>query len=172
MRTEINNKQNVLDSRDIIEYLEELESERDELIEKLEELTEKEIDLKDEFNDAEDDHDWKERIEADLDKLNNEKENIQRDLDEFDEDGGDYAVMKSLNDEGESYFGSDWSYGVTLVLDSYFTEFAEEFCKDIGDVPTDLPAYIENNIDWEGVAEDLKADYAELDFDGVTYWAR
>lgn len=76
-----------------------------------------------------------------------------------------------LRDDLEGYC-SDWKYGVTLIRDSYFREYAEELVKDIGDLPKDLPWYIESNIDWKGVADDVRQDYTSGDFDGVTYWAR
>lgn len=87
------------------------------------------------------------------------------------EDSGDaeeLKILKSLQDQGTGYgFGSE-----TLIRDSYFVEYCEELVKDIGDLPDDLPGYIEANINWEGVANDLQADYTSLDYDGVTYWMR
>lgn len=39
-------------------------------------------------------------------------------------------------------------------------------------MPKELPWYIANHIDWDGVADELKADYTSIDYDGVTYWVR
>ena len=72
---------------------------------------------------------------------------------------------------GDEQWNGDW-YPLTFIRDSYFEEYAEELVKEIGDLPKFLPEYIENNIDWEGVADDLKVDYTSGEFDGVTYWAR
>ena len=66
----------------------------------------------------------------------------------------------------------DWPNGEILISESYFPEYCQELCKDIGDLPRDLPWYIENHIDWDGVAEDIRIDYMEIDFDGVTYLIR
>jgi hypothetical protein len=75
------------------------------------------------------------------------------------------------NSQGAS--GSpDWTYGETLIRESYFTEYAEELCKEIGEIPKELPWYIANHIDWDGIADELKADYTEVDFDGVSYFIR
>ena len=34
------------------------------------------------------------------------------------------------------------------------------------------PWYINDHIDWEGVAEEIKADYSEVDYDGEAYFIR
>jgi hypothetical protein len=60
----------------------------------------------------------------------------------------------------------------TLIADSYFEESCKELVTDCGYLPKDLPAFIESNIDWSGVADDLKADYTEVTLDGETYWHR
>lgn len=78
--------------------------------------------------------------------------------------------LQALADEASG--ADDWSYGATLIRDSYFTEYVQELCKDIGDLPAELPWYIEAHIDWDGVATDIAQDYISVDFDGVTYWVR
>ena len=77
------------------------------------------------------------------------------------------GVLQALQDEAEGYT-PDWKYGCTLIRDTYFVEYCEELCKDIGDLPKDIPHYIE--IDWEKTAENIKIDYTSVEFDGVTYW--
>ena len=139
----IDNTDDVIDSRDVIERVEELESELAELGEN--------IDL------AEDDEERKEAREALKDWNDNN-------LDE----------LKSLGDlcaEGEGATSS-WSDGTPLINDNYFTEYTEELCKDIGAIPSDLPWYISNHIDWDGVAEEIQVDYSSIDFDGTTFWVR
>ena len=89
-------------------------------------------------------------------------------FDDLEEDELD--ALKALQDEADG--SPDWPHGKTLIRDSYFTEYAEELCKDIGDLPHELPWYIENHIDWDGVAEELKADYMDVDFGGVSYFIR
>lgn len=65
----------------------------------------------------------------------------------------------------------DWSYGVTLVRDSYFVTYASEYADDIG--ATDRNAsWPFTCIDWEQAADELKMDYTAVDFDGVTFWVR
>ena len=123
MDTPITNSDDVIDSRDVIARIEELED----LIE-----------------------------DEDQDELNDEREELQ--------------TLRELAEEASST--PDWPYGETLIRDSYFTEYAEELCKDIGALPSELPWYIADHIDWEGVARSLQADYMNVEFDEVTYWIR
>lgn len=82
------------------------------------------------------------------------------------------AELKLLQDIEEQADNEEWNYGTTLIRESYFPTYAEELCTEIGDIPAGLPWYIAAHIDWEGVAEELKMDYIEIDFDGVSYYVR
>lgn len=139
---QVDNSQDVIDSRDVITRIEELENilgaEHETYIEAGGEL------------------DFDEWMESEPDHLSDE-------IQEF----------KTLEKLVEDASGSpDWEYGEVLIRDSYFTDYAEELCKDIGDIPKEIPWYIENAIDWEKVADAIKADYFSVDFDDVEYWIR
>jgi len=99
---------------------------------------------------------------------------------EFDpsEDGRVYREgMRALLDELKGYGGDeqwrgDW-YPLLLIRDSYFTEYTEELVRDCYEMPaTDSWPFTHLTFDWEGAAEDLKQDYATVEYDGVTYWYR
>lgn len=120
----------VIDSRDVIARIEELEGERD--------ATE----------DAGPGYTWAELNPEDADEL---------------------KALKALAEEAEGY-APDWRYGATLIRESYFEDYCQEFVEDIGDLPKDLPDYIV--IDWEGTARNIRVDYTEVDFDGVPYLVR
>lgn len=79
-------------------------------------------------------------------------------------------------EDGESVrdalYAAENFLGPTLIAESYFTEYAEELCKDIGDIPDSIPSYISNHIDWDGVAGDLRSDYTSVTFDGEDYLIR
>jgi hypothetical protein len=77
--------------------------------------------------------------------------------------------LEALAAEASGY-APDWEHGETLIRDSYFTDYAEELCKDCGALPRDIPHYIE--IDWEKTADNIRVDYTEVDYDGVSYWIR
>lgn len=86
-----------------------------------------------------------------------------------DDEKAELEALESLQNDTEGY-ADDWAHGATLIRDSYFTEYAEELCKDIGDLPDKIPGYIV--IDWEETAENIRQDYTSVEFDGVTYWVR
>jgi uncharacterized protein (UPF0335 family) len=151
------NSDDVIDSRDIIERLEELESERQDLVDAI-------SDAQDEFNAAEDDAP---EIRALLETM---LIHAITALNDWDNDNADeLKALQALAKEGEDY-AEDWDHGATLVRESYFTDYCEELVSDIGDMPRKIPGYIV--IDWEATADNLKADYTEIDFDGVTYLVR
>lgn len=80
--------------------------------------------------------------------------------------------LARLKEFAQSVGSDDWEGGMTFIADSYFTEYAEDFCKDVGYLPHDLPDFVTSNINWAGVADDLRADYSEYELDGNTYYAR
>lgn len=81
-----------------------------------------------------------------------------------------YELMADLcGTGGDEQWRGDW-YPVTMIRDSYFTDAMIELCQDIGDLPKDIPGYLV--IDWEATAGNLKADYTSVEFSGVTYWVR
>lgn len=114
-------------------------------------------------------------IIARIEELEEERQSLLdniTELQEFDEgeDGQELQSLKNVAEQGEGY--GDWQYGETLIRESYFEDYCQELCKDIGDIPKELPWYIANYIDWSGVACEIKMDYTEIDFDGVTYLMR
>lgn len=158
MKRDISNSEDILDSRDIIERINELERERDNWQEDNE--------LPDYIpGDSEKDL---ERIKAE--KWTDEQSDKWTEWDES-EEGEELKALLKLQDEAEGY-ASDWIYGATLIRKTYFVEYCKDLVNDIGDMPKNLPGYIENNINWQGVADDLEIDYTEVDYDGVEYLVR
>lgn len=68
-------------------------------------------------------------------------------------------------------YAPDWKYGETLIRDSYFKEYAQQLAEDIGAIDRNA-AWPMCCIDWDQAAEELKQDYTSVDYDGVTYWIR
>lgn len=90
------------------------------------------------------------------------------------DDGKELAFLAEFLDEVKGYGGDeqwrgDW-YPAGFIRDSYFTEYAMELLKDIGDLPQNIPHYIA--IDEEKTAENIQQDYSSVDFNGDTYWYR
>lgn len=149
------NADDLIDIRDVIARIEELEETKNEFI-----LNESSI--------PEDESpSWGEVIENKNEtefKWNETDGGIElKQLTEFMEEFKGYG--------GDEQYKGDW-YPITLIRDSYWQEFCEDLVRDIGDLPNELPNYIKSNINWADVAEDLQVDYTSGEFDGVTYWAR
>lgn len=70
---------------------------------------------------------------------------------------------------GDEEWRGDW-YPVTLIRDSYFTDYARDLIEDCDGIPRDLPAYIA--IDWQATALNIRVDYLSTEIDGITYWYR
>lgn len=78
----------------------------------------------------------------------------------------DICAIEDLEDE----VGSEWRYGVTLIPEDDFEDYCEELCEDVGYISKDFPSWIE--IDWEATSNNVKQDYSEVNFRGVTYLFR
>lgn len=91
--------------------------------------------------------------------------------DKDEQEAEELAALKELNREGEDTFGEEWEYGVTLVHEDYFEDYAQEFAEDIGAIDRNAQWPLQY-IDWEEAADALKMDYSEVDFDGQAYYGR
>lgn len=152
----IDNSADIIDSRDVITRIEELESERDTLADAIPEC---ERALED--SDASD--------ETERDTLSEELDAARNAVAEWDADNGDeLTTLRAFASEGEGSF-SDWYFGVALVRDSYFENYAQEFAEDIGAINRKT-FWPHTCIDWKQAADELRHDYSCIDFDGVTYW--
>jgi hypothetical protein len=140
---DVSNGQDVIDSRDVIKRIEDLESERDSFVE----VTEAE------------DEETRSTLEAA--KLKEWEET---------EEGIELKALQSLAEEAEGY-ASDWRYGEALIRDSYFEEYAEQLAEDIGAIDHNAKWPL-NHIDWEAAADELKQDYTSVSYGDVEYWVR
>lgn len=69
-------------------------------------------------------------------------------------------ALESSRDEHSSEF----------IADHYFVDAMRELVQDIGDLPAEIPAYLE--IDWDATAENLKQDYSDIEIEGNSYYIR
>lgn len=149
MSKQITNSDNIIDSRDVIERLDKLETE----------LTEAYGGQSDEPEMS-----FVEWIEETAD--DNEAT--------FQDAAQEYRALKSLADEADC--SADWNYGETLIREDAFTDYIEELIKDCYEMPKQLTSgdwpYRHMTIDYEAAADEAKADYMEVDFDGETYLIR
>lgn len=155
----VDNMQDVMDSRDIIARIEELESERQDLADAVQEA--KDAQLEESSKESGGDTDT-------LETLKEELETAEEALKEW--DGADeLKALQALAEEASQ--SPDWTYGETLIRDSYFERYAQELADDIGAINKDA-TWPNDCIDWERAARELQMDYTQVDFDGVTYWIR
>ena len=76
--------------------------------------------------------------------------------------------LLSFKEELEGY--CDWEHGETLINEDYREKYAEEFAHDIGAVG-DNSDWIK--IDWKATAEELfRYDYTSAEIQGETYYVR
>lgn len=146
MADEITGTEKILDSRDVIARIEELEAERATLAEAVEEAEEA-------LADAEGDEG--ESYQDDL-------ETAQSALEEWDagEEAAELKELQSLADDLSGY--GDWSHGDTIIREDHFQEYAEELAEDCCGMSKKLVGrWPYCHIDWEAAADALKADYTE-----------
>ena len=134
----------ILDTRDLNKRLEELEAARDAYQE-----------AKDAVDNADESDDLEELESALVDAEENFGEDEEEELHE----------LEAMRDEIP-----EWSHGEALIPVGEWVEYVEDFLKDIGDLPRNIPWYIE--IDWEATADNILADYSEVDYQGDTYYFR
>jgi hypothetical protein len=79
------------------------------------------------------------------------------------------ASLQKFLDQIKDYV-ADWEWGETLIRDTEFTNYTQELAADIS--PIDLDSWPATCIDWDHAANELKYDYAEVDFDGISYYGR
>jgi hypothetical protein len=68
---------------------------------------------------------------------------------------------------GDEQWQGDW-YPQMLIRDHHFVDYCRELCEDIGAVPRDLPAYIA--IDWDETARNLMSDYSSVEIPCNNRW--
>jgi len=93
-------------------------------------------------------------------------ESLAKDIDEDEKE--ELHKLQEFKDEADA---SEWDYGVAFINEEYFEDYARELAVDIGAISNDVqwPATC---IDWADAADDLKIDYSQAEFDGVTYYFR
>jgi uncharacterized protein (UPF0335 family) len=169
MTESIDNLQDIIDSRDVIARIEELEGDQEALQEAVTEAREVLDDAKHQC------YDNVEMIQEDnrlaVSEAQEALEEAQQSLEDWNGscDAEELKALKALAEEAES--SPDWNHGETLIRDTYFEDYARELAEDIGAISRDMD-WPCNCIDWEEAADELKQDYSSVDFDGVDYWIR
>lgn len=72
---------------------------------------------------------------------------------------------------GDHQWEGDW-YPVTLIRDSYWTDYVQDYADDIHGEGMRDAQWPMNCIDWGRAGDVMQMDYSSADYDGVTYWYR
>ena len=180
------NLDDTIDSRDIIARFEELESDLDDLKRAVEDAEEALVDAQSDLKGAAEDltaavDDLEvEQAEKDIQDLNGKIEDLEAalklaegELQDWD-DRDEYEALEKLIAEASTC--ADWQHGAQLIRETYFVDYIEELIDDCYDLPKELTSgewpYRHITVDYEAAAEEVKSDYTEVDFDGVTYLVR
>lgn len=115
------------------------------------------------LNDMFDSRDAIERIEE-LEMY--EPDDNDTDADFTQEDREELEALRDLADSA----GSEWTYGMTFIAESYFEDYVRELAYDVGYITED--STMESYIDWEKWANDVQMDYSSFEIEGVTFYAR
>lgn len=154
-----------LDTRDLCEILNKMESERENLVDWLTEKKEALEEATKTFNESTETDEDREEKENDVIEARTEWEEAVQDLADWDDDNGEeFKELQVMRDNIDM-----WEDGVTLIPEDDFEEYTRDLIED---VYGKLPDIIDCNIDWGGVANALKMDYSEFEYQGTTYWGR
>lgn len=169
----VNKFQDTIDSRDVVERIEELERElsaiecpecegRGILAGPEEDETGEPVECV--ACDGEGKRDYSQIAPSDLDI---DAEPYASNADEFEE----LAILRELVAQIDDTAGDKASDGVCLVRDSYFQQHAQQEAEDCCDIKA-ADRWPFTCIDWEQAARELQMDYSVIDYDNVIYWVR
>ena len=166
----ISNTDNVIDSRDIIERIDELTGDFQALVDDIE-AAETDVERGTAFDDL---ATWligHTEIAPDLEALDGITFDDVSDWAESD-DAHELKALLALADEADCSPG--WSYGEMLINEDYFTEYIEELINDCYDLPKEFNSdgwpWRHMTLDYEAAADEARQDYTEVTFDGQTYY--
>ena len=105
-------------------------------------------------------------------------EQVKSDIDQARVDGNDTTDLEAELEALEAFaeeaseYAPDWHYGETIIHEDYFTQYAQELSDQLSLGDGAMAQWPFTHIDWEAAADALKADYSEVEFNGVTYYIR
>lgn len=170
MSIDISNSDDTINTRDVWKRIEELEELEEAVNEAKEAVDHAASDVKMAENAHEDGEGSEEDVEDAESALEDAEASLTSAEDAFDSDAEyELAALRKLQDQAEGY--CDWHNGATLIRERHLRDYIQEQIEDTdSECLKALPSYIRDNIDWEGVCNDLESDYTEVDFDGTSYY--
>lgn len=95
-------------------------------------------------------------------------EELEGDDDLGDDERDELAALVALRNQVERVT-REWRYGVALVNDAYFEDYAMTLAYETGAIGRKA-SWPYTCIDWSAAADELRQDYACVTFCGVEYW--
>jgi hypothetical protein len=100
----------------------------------------------------------------DLRERFNKLADMRDEIDEWaTEYGEEFAMLQTIIDEADRYNVE------TLISEYNWEYYCQDMVEDCYDM-REIPDFVKNCIDWEGVAAAMAQDYSTIDVDGVTYY--
>lgn len=143
----------IIDTRDLMKELEELENELQDLDEAIAEA--------EEYIEDNTDEDENDILESELQQAKDEYEYWMADNEE---------KMRALQNLREKI--PEFEKGKALIAEDYFEEYAQDLASDLYGNEIAKAQWPFDCIDWKQAADELKQDYAYIEFDGDTWWYR
>lgn len=186
----IDNSQDIIDSRDVIKRIEELEADKQALVDAVQEAQEAvdaaQVEL-DEYNDDTNVLKGTAEHQNAMSALCSAKEDLRTAKCELEDWTGDEEAeidpsddakelkcLKELADNMENE--CEWESGTGLIRESYFEDYARQTAEDCG-LLENCDKWPATCIDWEKAADELKQDYSTVTFkdedgEGIDYYYR
>jgi hypothetical protein len=150
-----------LDTRDLYERQQELESLKTVLESARDDLKDAQEALAACDSDNPDDDEWYEKRDA-----------AQTALDDAGEEFGDDEQTELAElDDLENEIGREWRHGETMIPENDFEDYARQLADELGLIP-DENRWPCTCIDWEQAAKELATDYTTVTYQGDDYYIR
>ena len=155
MTTPITNREDVIDTRDLIARIKDLQETLCAINEDLEEATANHKELS-------------------TPETLIRKEQAQLALEEFSAEARELASLLEVQAQAEH--SSNYLYGEQLIAASYFVKYTEQLIEENYDMSKDLQSghwpWRHMAIDYEAAAGELQQDYTDVAFGDTIYWIR
>ena len=160
-----------IDSRDIQEEIDNIESVKNDYELDLESLNDELNELESDLYDIEnaEDYDGKQNdIDDKLEEISNKELEIQECDVEYNRYSEELEELKELKDEISNNSEEGFEYGIQLIHENDIDDYLHDFLIDCGYLPKDLPRWIE--IDYSATYDNM--NYSELELNGNTFYVR
>ncbi|KAF1042230.1 MAG: hypothetical protein GAK35_02844 [Herbaspirillum frisingense] len=179
--TAIDNTSSVLDSRDIIARIEDLQETFDDMRESINESSffVRHVaagSTHGEFWEVADvdDEEFALACETEAEAVAKAYRLLDAENPDYTEEAEELTILLALAEECEGY--GDWMHGETLIHRDHFVKYIEELIDDCYEMPKAMNSgewpYRHLTMDYEAAAEEAEQDYVEFDFGGQEYLIR